>query len=266
MDLVSTYSAIFDTNTGDLRIIVKAEAGNEAQATFTVISQILTFRSEVFDRMLTHDMKEAATKEVVIQGFSIEAVSAFLRFLYTDQLPISAALAVEVDALADKYQVGPLVQKAATLGNDSLNSENASEVFKIAKKMGAASTAAKAMTTIACTAKEALPTAFVLDTSLLQEVLSNPKLCITDFELAKILIAWQGNPAAKHHGVEALLRKYVQPSALSEEEKSQLEVMGRDVGLEGKLKELRRSSKRGTHTTHVFDTVYAQYHRDFPDS
>lgn len=266
MDLVSAFSAIFDTNTGDLRIIVKAETGNEAQATFSVISQILTTRSEVFDRMLTHDMKEAATKEVIIQGFSPDAVSAFLRFLYTDQLAVSAALAVEVQALADKYQVGSLVQKAATLVSGKLNSENACEVFRMAKKMGAASTASKVMSTLACSAKEFLPKAFVWDTNFLHEVLSNPQLCITDFELAKVLIAWQGNPAAKHHGVEALLAKYVQLSAVSEEQKSQLEVMGRDVGLEDKLKELRRSAKRGTRTTNVFSTLNDHYLREFPDS
>lgn len=136
----------------------------------------------------------------------------------------------------------------------------------MAKKMGAASTASKVMSTLACSAKEFLPKAFVWDTSFLHEVLSNPQLCITDFELAKVLIAWQGNPAAKHHGVEALLAKYVQLSAVSEEQKSQLEVMGRDVGLEDKLKELRRSAKRGTRTTNVFSTLNDHYLREFPDS
>lgn len=48
-------------------------------------SQILSARSEIFDRQLHGSMRESATKEIVVEDCDFATFKAFLQFLYSDE-------------------------------------------------------------------------------------------------------------------------------------------------------------------------------------
>ena len=57
--------------------------------------------SDVFEAMLTSEMREAQGR-IEIRDFSVQAVEACLRFLYTGKLAVKLGTIVEVAAMADK--------------------------------------------------------------------------------------------------------------------------------------------------------------------
>ena len=57
--------------------------------------------------MLNSEMSEALGR-IAIRDFSIHAVEALLRFVYSGKLAIPLDEVVEVAALADKYAISPL--------------------------------------------------------------------------------------------------------------------------------------------------------------
>jgi len=177
-------------------------------------------------------------------------------------LVASASLAVEVCALADKYEVAPLARAAADVARKELKPETACETLALATKLGATEIVDRALILIRSNAKSALPLAFLLDPDMLCKVLSCPQLCIADFELAQILLAWHTNDAAKHHDVQKLLERHVLLASVTDEEYNKLEVLARDFGLNEKVKALRRGAKRGKQTRDVFGTLFDQYTSD----
>ena len=55
-------------------------------------SQILCARSQVFQKQLSAGMQESVSKEIVIEDCDAATFRAFLKFLYTDRLPIAEEL------------------------------------------------------------------------------------------------------------------------------------------------------------------------------
>ena len=71
---------------------------------------VMAARSPVFRAMLNSGMTESSANEMEIMGFSVEAVQAFVRFLYCDACTETALQHhdLELLAMADKYDVHAL--------------------------------------------------------------------------------------------------------------------------------------------------------------
>jgi len=80
--------------------------------------------------MFSHeDVQENKENQMAIIDFSAEAVREFLCFIYTKAAPENAANAMELYAMAAKYEVSSLLSITEDLILDSINNENAYEVL-----------------------------------------------------------------------------------------------------------------------------------------
>ena len=69
-------------------------------------SQVLCARSDVFDKQLAGGMKESVTKEIVIEDCDFVTFKAFLKFLYTDNLPGVEELSAQASSAAWSEHAG----------------------------------------------------------------------------------------------------------------------------------------------------------------
>jgi len=254
---------------GDCKVIVEDyqpdAAGSEStvhakcqrQIEFQVWSKLLCAWSDVFTAMFTHDFREKAEKKVIISGFSLEAVQAFLTFLYSEVLPDDPAVLVEVSALADKYSVQPLLEVCAERVEAELSEENACAMLLAADQVGSKTVKDRCLDQIFRSPLKTLPKAFVLSKELLHEVLTSTKLCIGDYELAMVILEWTKNPTMKTRGVNMalLLQQNVQLAALTEEQYSKVHSLADSLGLGTKVQELWSRRKRGISTDDFFETL-----------
>lgn len=97
---------------------------------FNVHKNILSVNSPVFDAMFTSD-QENRESEMEIVDFTTEAVQEFLEFLYVRTEP-SVDNAMEVFAMAAKYQFEDLVEMSGNQMISGLNIDNAWEIFLLA--------------------------------------------------------------------------------------------------------------------------------------
>jgi hypothetical protein len=138
---------------------------------------ILAARSPVFRAMLSSGMHEASADEMEITGYAVEAVRAFVRFLYCD-VCMRADLnehAWDLQALADKYDVPSLGRICESYLITELCEENALHTLVRAHAQGASMLKQKAIGYIVTTGKQLLkkPSAHeLLGSELLLEVVS----------------------------------------------------------------------------------------------
>jgi speckle-type POZ protein len=95
---------------------------------------VLCVRSDVFDRMFSHDTKESRTGIIEIKDFHSDVVSEMLRFLYcevyfNDVKELESQQTLQLYCAADKYQINEL--KTFCL-NSIYNQLNASNVLEVA--------------------------------------------------------------------------------------------------------------------------------------
>jgi BTB/POZ domain len=73
---------------------------------------IICSRSEVFDRMFSHDTKENQTSEIIADDLHSDVVKDLLRFIYCeayfDKLESAVNLEIELYNAAEKYEIGEL--------------------------------------------------------------------------------------------------------------------------------------------------------------
>ena len=98
--------------------------------TFKVHKNILAIQSPVFDAMLDSEMQESASGEMIITDFSAGAVDDFLHFIYNGEVR-SCSNAMELFALAEKYEVPALKEISENIIEVSLNESNALEIFNL---------------------------------------------------------------------------------------------------------------------------------------
>jgi len=80
--------------------------------------------------MFSHkDVQENEENQMEIVDFSADAVREFLCFIYTKAAPENAANAMELYALAAKYEVPCLLSIAGDLVLNNINKENAYDVL-----------------------------------------------------------------------------------------------------------------------------------------
>lgn len=92
---------------------------------------ILAVQSEVFDTMFSTNMQEIQQGKLVVNDFSVDAFKDFLFFLYTGKLN-GVTNAMEVFALAFKYDVVALKKISGEIIEKHLNESNAIEVLNLA--------------------------------------------------------------------------------------------------------------------------------------
>lgn len=173
--------------------------GDEAQdesslhrAEFRVFASILSSWSEVFGKMMSDDFIEGKKKEVVIKDFSAKGVEAFLRFFYAGTLDISQMdVIVEVQVLADKYQVPELHSLCKEIIKNEMTAQNAWTVFQSADKFHLQDERLVSKNLLFVKAKEALAQRPSVCDELLEEVMSSGLLCISDSELLLLLAKWE---------------------------------------------------------------------------
>lgn len=162
------------------------------RAEFRVSSSILSSWSEVFGKMMSDDFIEGKKKEVVIKDFSAKGVEAFLRFFYADTLDISQMdVIVEVQVLADKYQVPELQSLCKEIIKNEMTPQNAWTVFQSADKFHLQDERLAAKNLLFVKAKEALVQRPSVSDELLEEVLCSGLCCISDSELFSLLAKWK---------------------------------------------------------------------------
>jgi hypothetical protein len=111
-DLMRAHDGVPDSS--DFTIVVSAKACEEAAVpgdTFIHVHKfVLSTRSPVFRAMLSSGMQEASADEMEITGYAVDAVRAFVRFLYCDACTEEALKDHSWDLLsmADKYDVPAL--------------------------------------------------------------------------------------------------------------------------------------------------------------
>lgn len=141
---------------------------------FTIVTQdskeypvhkaVLGVQSSVFLVALNIDMKEKRTSRIVIDDFNPEAVEQFLRFFYTGRIPDDLH-AMELFAMAAKYDVPKLKTKCEQLVLRHLDHNNAYEIFSLGHVHSSADMKKKAFNMI----KKSLPDQ-TLDDCLLDDI------------------------------------------------------------------------------------------------
>lgn len=234
---------------------------------FRVWSKLLCSWSDVFAAMFTHDCKEKSDKVIEISDFSAPAVSAFLRFLYSGNLQVDPANLIEVGALADKYAVASLQEMCDKRVADALKPQTACEMLEASDRLGSPSLRESCLKCVCMDPSVALKTGFILNPSLLEEVLGTHTLCINDLGMATVLLEWASNPAAKARGIDVakLLRLHVQIASLEEAQYAQLQTMADAIELGGVIKDMWSRHKRGTKTSDLFKCLWGMWQAQFKD-
>jgi BTB/POZ domain len=97
---------------------------------FLVHKNILGIQSPVFTEIFYKDMKEARSGKMEIENFTAAAVEEFLRFFYTGKIQ-KQTNAMELFALAGKYDVSDLKSITETIVWRNIDNKNAVEVLNL---------------------------------------------------------------------------------------------------------------------------------------
>ncbi|KAG8192268.1 hypothetical protein JTE90_002095 [Oedothorax gibbosus] len=94
---------------------------------------ILSVRSPVFQKYFEQDMIEKRTGEIVISDFEPKIVSALLTYLYTNTVEdLTIEEFRQLFTIADKYDVGSLMDRCTTLLLRNLDNETVCKTLKLA--------------------------------------------------------------------------------------------------------------------------------------
>lgn len=95
---------------------------------------IISSRSVIFNKMLSSEMKESISKEVIIDDISIEAFEELLCFLYTGRTPNIKTLAFDLYYAADKYELSALKDVCTTVLQTTLTPSNCLKTLYLSTK------------------------------------------------------------------------------------------------------------------------------------
>jgi hypothetical protein len=265
---------------GDCSVVVVADcyqaseaseppAKRRANADFRVWSRILAAWSDVFRAMFSHECLERSQGKVEIKGFSAAAVEKLLRFLYSGNLEVgSDLLVIEVDGLADKYNVQPLRDICCAGIRQKLGPSTACEMLEEAIRVSNAKVQETCLNVIYKDPRNALQRGFILSSKCLTEVLGSTMLCASDFDLAAVLLSWPADISKTgEHNVPSLLEQHVQLAGVSEEQYGRLCIMAENAaaGCADALARMWQKFNRGKHTSDFFSTMWASYVEKFPN-
>jgi BTB/POZ domain len=95
---------------------------------FAVHKNVLATQSPVLAAIFKNDMKEKKTGKMIIEDFSLDAVEVMLYFMYTGEI-VDESNAMDLYAIASKYEVTSLKSTAHKLILRNLGESNAIEIF-----------------------------------------------------------------------------------------------------------------------------------------
>mmetsp|Transcript_43741 Transcript_43741/g.93060 ORF Transcript_43741/g.93060 Transcript_43741/m.93060 type:complete len:380 (-) Transcript_43741:111-1250(-) len=127
-------SAFGSESFSDLTIVI----GHDRIRTHCVV---LAARSKVFAAMLSSPMKEAATKEVVLQDIEMPVLKELLRFIYTGEVDKAAVMAttgfaMELLCAAHRFELLPLVRFCEQTLGSKLEDDTVVDVLQVAVRLG----------------------------------------------------------------------------------------------------------------------------------
>lgn len=96
---------------------------------------ILIARSQVFLKMLTTDMKEAASSSVDVPDFNSIMMRELLRFMYCGEVEKLEEIAKDLIFAAEKYQIPQLKEKCIDQLVSKLAKENVLDALIIADRV-----------------------------------------------------------------------------------------------------------------------------------
>mmetsp|Transcript_41123 Transcript_41123/g.116415 ORF Transcript_41123/g.116415 Transcript_41123/m.116415 type:complete len:433 (+) Transcript_41123:108-1406(+) len=252
---------------GDCTVAVPQQerAGRAARprAEFLVWERLLCAWSDVFAAMFSHDFVEKQERVVEIGGFSAVAVETFLRFLYSGSLAAlqSPSVLIEVAALADKYAVQQLQAACCSRFEGELSPATACEMLEMAHQLASATLEARCLEVVFSEPTQALAGGFALDAALLDEVLKSKRLCISDFELATLLLQWGESPVAEAYSMDLglLLERHVAFAAFTDGQYQKIRSLAAKVDQAAKVQDLWGRCHRGTHTNDLFADLFKMH-------
>lgn len=125
-ELIEGLSSLLESDKyGDVTITV-------ADQKFTAYKGILATRSPVFAAMFSVDMQESAQNAVTISDTEPAVFGELLRYIYTGQVNELSAMAFQLYAAADKYELISLKTLCREAIMSGLTLENVAETFKFA--------------------------------------------------------------------------------------------------------------------------------------
>ena len=117
---LAEYEQYFNNSRfSDFKIMCWGEGG--AQQTLNAHRVVLAARSPFFNAMLEPHTKESKEGCVEIKDCDYEALVELITFLYTGQAPNLRTHALEVLAVADRFQVEVLKERAAAILHTQMN-------------------------------------------------------------------------------------------------------------------------------------------------
>jgi speckle-type POZ protein len=105
---------------------------------FNVHKTILSARSSVFLKMLTSNMKEAATNTVEIEDIDSKTMQEFLRFIYCEEFKDFKAVSNDLLYAAEKYEVNQLKEICIEELAANVSAENVIETLILADRINGA--------------------------------------------------------------------------------------------------------------------------------
>eukprot|EP00727_Mastigamoeba_balamuthi_P006929 m51a1_g2857 hypothetical protein (296) ;mRNA; r:331018-332172 len=129
----SDFAALYDSMAGSDLVFLVGPSRDALKAHKVVVSA----RSAKLRAMFTSGMKETSTNEVVVEGYSVEAFSVMLKYLYTDESCATEDLATEVIAIADEYLLPNLKRQCELALLGGIKAANALELYFVASRYNA---------------------------------------------------------------------------------------------------------------------------------
>ena len=99
---------------------------------------LLAGKSPVFDRMLSHTMKETITGVIEIEDLKPEVFQEVLHFLYTNELMPKDNLVQEILIAADRYEIDDLIRRCEDFLIEKLTVENVISLLQFSDDHNAA--------------------------------------------------------------------------------------------------------------------------------
>ena len=177
---------------------IQLACGETNTDVFYAHKYVLATSSPVFHRMFYGSLPETGPT-IHLPDTDKESLEAFLRYLYTDETPGTAELALKVMYLAHKYMITALTKECVNIVKPKVSAENAFSMIKYAILVEEESLIETAWQVVDSKTREVIkPENFCdIDGSLLSDFLKRDTLHISEIELFHAVLKWTENQCKK---------------------------------------------------------------------
>ena len=177
---------------------IQLACGETKTDVFYAHKYVLATSSPVFHRMFYGSLPETGPV-IHLPDTDRESLKAFLRYLYTDETPGTAELALKVMYLAHKYMITALTKECISIVKPKVSPANAFSMIRYAMLVDEESLIDTAWKIVDSQTREVIkPENFCdLDGSLLSDFLKRDSLRITEVELFRAVLKWTESQCKK---------------------------------------------------------------------